>query len=442
MKEAENLIYRSYLRAIGNINETADAKVKNIDLTRQLFELLNSPDSEQKFILVTGSKGKGSTSRFISSLLTHLGFKVGLFTSPHLVHFNERIRINGKAISDQDFIRLSNKVLKPFNTIETQLSSDEYQGPIGVSLAIATLYFKEKNTDINVIECGRGGEFDDTNILRNEWAVITPIMTEHLPQLGPTIDDIISHKLGIIKPTTKSVYVSEQYENLPNVKMKMSTKEISQISYYGMNFVAKNISLHSGGTIFDVETEYNLYPQLNLPLLGSFQAVNIATAIKVCEDIIRKKLNYSTLKQCFASIQWPGRCEIIDHHPTIILDGAINEKSAKFVQEVLEKIGGKQIVSIIGVPTDKDYRGVIKVLSEFSNKLIITKPDISHLAFPDDAINYAQSLLSNSVETNVLAEAVALTKQEPNVDIILIVGTQTLIANAKRLWNHSLMDLG
>ena len=442
MREAEDLIYQSYLRAVRNIKETDDSKVKKIELTRQLFQLLHSPDTGQKFILVTGSKGKGSTSRFISSLLAHLGLKVGLFTSPHLVHFNERIRINGKAISDHDFIRLSNKVLKPFNMIEAQLSSDEYQGPIGISLAIATLYFKENNTDINVIECGRGGEFDDTNILANEWAVITPIMAEHVPHLGPTIDHIISHKLGIIKPSTQSVYISEQYENVPKVEAKIRAKEVSRVSYYGKNFVAKNISLHSGGTIFDVETDYDLYPQLNLPLLGGFQAVNIATAIKVCEDIIEKKMSYTTLKECFGSIQWPGRCEIIDHHPTVILDGAINEKSARFVQEVLERIGGKQIVSIVGVPADKDYKGVINVLSEFSSKIIITKPDISHLAFPEDAINYAQSLLSNSVETNVLKEAVALAKQEPTVDIILIVGTQTLIANAKRLWNHSLMDIG
>ncbi|MBY6273088.1 MAG: bifunctional folylpolyglutamate synthase/dihydrofolate synthase, partial [Bacillaceae bacterium] len=134
-KEAEDLIYRSYLRAVGNIKEKRDAEVRKPELTRKLFRLLGSPDRGQKFILVAGSKGKGSTARLISSLLSHLGWKVGLFTSPHLVAFNERIRIDGKAIPDGDFIRLANEILGPFTEIESGLRDDEYQGPIGLALA-------------------------------------------------------------------------------------------------------------------------------------------------------------------------------------------------------------------------------------------------------------------------------------------------------------------
>jgi dihydrofolate synthase / folylpolyglutamate synthase len=442
MIEAEELIYKSYLRAIGNIEETDDSKVKKIKLTRQLFDLLDSPDLGQRYILVTGSKGKGSTSRFISSLLGHLGFKVGLFTSPHLVNFNERIRINGKAISDDDFIRLSNKLEKPFTMIEKKLAPDEYQGPIGLSLAIAALYFKENQTDINVIECGRGGEFDDTNILSNEWAVITPIMEEHLPNLGPTIEDIITHKLGIVKGPTKFVYISQQSDILPIVDAQLRKKIVDNISYYGRDFYAEDISLDAAGTGFDVRTPKESYQKIKLPLLGGFNAINVATSIKVCEDIIKRPISPTILKNCFQTIQWPGRCEIVSRHPTVIIDGAINEKSAKYVQQLLGSIPGKKIVSIVGIPANKDYKGVIKVLSEFSSKIVITKPDISHLKFPSDAVIYAQTFLKNSLETDLLVEAVEIAKKEHAVDIIVIVGTQTLIANAKRIWNHSLMDIG
>ncbi|MBO1004849.1 bifunctional folylpolyglutamate synthase/dihydrofolate synthase [Pseudogracilibacillus auburnensis] len=442
MKDAENLVYRSYLRAIKNIEIAEDAKVKKPELTRQLFDRLGSPDIGQKFILVTGSKGKGSTSRFISSLLGHLGYKVGLFTSPHLVDFNERIRIGGKAISDEDFMSLSEQVLPSFEEIEDTLAEDEYQGPIGIALAIATLYFRENNTDINVIECGRGGSFDDANILENEWAVITPVMEEHLNFLGPTIGDVIDHKLGIIKPSTKLVYISEQQEQISQIIEKKLSNYSGEIAYYGTDFEAKNIQLNARGTGFDVATSNQAYAELTLPLLGKFQASNAAIAVKICEDIYGRVIDLAVLKNCFGTMQWPGRCEIIDENPTVIVDGAIHEESAKHVGQVLQKISGYHIITIISVPSDKDYKGVIKVASEFSYKIIITKPDISHLNFPDDAYSYARSLLSNSIETSELKEAVQLAKIEEAVDIILILGTQTLIANAKRLWNQDLLDIG
>ncbi len=442
MKEAEDLVYHSYIRAIGNIKERDDAKVRRPELTRELFQSLHSPDQGQKYILVTGSKGKGSTTRMISSLLAHLGYKVGMFSSPHLVHFNERIRINGKAISDEDFIRLSNQILEPVQAIEKQLPPDHYLGPIGINLAIAVLYFKENETDINVIECGRGGRFDDANILQNEYAVITPIMEEHLPDLGPKLENIVFHKTGIVKPDTKAVYISEQIGTLSMIKENLKRLPAEKKVFYNQDFLANHVSLNSNGTSFNIQTSMASYQNLSLPLLGNFQAVNAATAVKVCEDIIDEAIPYETLLQCFQLLQWPGRCEIIDHNPTVILDGAINRQSALYLQDVLHSIGSRKVVSIIGVPADKDYKGVIRVISEFSEKVIITKPDISHKIFPDDAGEYAKSLLSSSCATNLLVDAITLAKEEPDVDTILIAGTQTLIANAKRLWHQSLIDIG
>lgn len=442
MKEAEDLIYRSYLRAAKNITETNDAKVRKPELTRELLHLLQSPDKGQRYILVTGSKGKGSTSRMISSLLAHLGYKVGLFSSPHLVHFNERIRINGKAISNDDFIQLSNEIEKHVQQIEEKLAPNQYIGPIGINLAIAVLYFKENNTDINVIECGRGGRFDDVNILQNEYAVITPIMEEHLLHLGPTLKDIVSHKIGIVKPGTKAVYVSKQRGALPMITECLKPFPHLKKAYYPEDFSTKQIALDAEGTSFTIETNRATYENLSLPLLGSFQAENAATAVKLCEDIIEHAIPYEILSQCFRSMQWPGRGEIIAHHPTVILDGAINAQSARYLQEVVQHLGSQNIVSIIGVPADKDYKGVIRVMADFSQKLIITKPDISHLTFPDDAFAYAKTLLPSASETSMLAEAYSLAKEVPDVDTILIVGTQTLIANAKRLWQQSLLDIG
>ncbi|WP_339318007.1 Mur ligase family protein [Paenibacillus sp. FSL R10-2734] len=441
--QVEDMIYSSYLRAINNITETLDEQVRRPDLTRKLLDLVGSPDHRQKYILVTGSKGKGSTSRFISSLLSHLGYKVGLFTSPHLVDFNERIRIDGQAISTDDFVRLGNVVREGFQKIEDQLAADEYQGPVGVGLAIATLYFKENHTDFNVIECGRGGRFDDTNVLKNDWAVITPIMEEHIANLGPDLNSITLHKLGIVKNKATKAFISKQKSSvLAAIKANLNS---NSVQYYEEQFWADSITITSIGTTFDVRTNQAIYPSLTIPLLGQFQALNAATAVALCEDITGGHLNRELVVNCFEKLQWPGRCEVICHDPLTIIDGAIHKESASYLAELIQLVNpdnSRTVTSIIGVPKDKDYTGVIEVMSMVSYQLIVTRPDISHLSFPTDALSIAKRFIEKSFEFPYLEDALTHIKARSASGIIVIVGTQTFIGNAKRLFGQSLLDIG
>lgn len=441
--QVEDMIYSSYLRAINNITETLDEQVRSPDLTRKLLDLVGSPDHNQRYILVTGSKGKGSTSRFIASILGHLGYKVGLFTSPHLVDYNERIRINGQAISNDDFVRLGNMVRGGFHKIEEQLTAEEYQGPVGVALAIATLYFKENHTDFNVIECGRGGRFDDTNVLKNDWAVITPIMEEHIANLGPDLNSITLHKLGIIKDDATSVYISKQISSvLATVKDKLSA---NSVQYYDEQFLADSITLTPAGTTFDVRTRLASYTALTIPLLGQFQAINAAAAIALCEEIAGGPLDHTGLQHCLAKLQWPGRCEVISEAPLTIIDGAIHRESAGYLAELIPLINAERthsVTSVIGVPQDKDYKGVIEVMSTVSDQIVVTRPDVSHLTFPTDALTIAKHFHENSLEFPYLEDALTAIKEHSPSDIIVIVGTQTFIGNAKRLFGQSLLDIG
>lgn len=441
--QVEDMIYSSYLRAINNITETLDEQVRRPELTRTLLDLVGSPDRDQQYILVTGSKGKGSTSRFISSLLSHLGYKVGLFTSPHLVDFNERIRIDGQAISTDDFVRLGNVVREGFQTIEDQLGADEYQGPVGVGLAIAALYFKENHTDFNVIECGRGGRFDDTNVLKNDWAVITPIMEEHVANLGPDLNSITLHKLGIVKNKATKAYISRQKSSvLATIKENLTS---NSVQYYEEQFWADSITITPIGTTFDVRTNQAIYLSLTIPLLGQFQALNAATAIALCEDITGGPLDRELVINCFAKLQWPGRCEVICHDPLTIIDGAIHKESAAYLAELIQLVNpdrSRDVTSIIGVPKDKDYLGVIEVMSTVSEQLIVTKPDISHLSFPTDALRVAKRFIEKSSEFPYLEDALTHIKARSSSEIIVIVGTQTFIGNAKRLFGQSLLDIG
>ncbi|ASA25189.1 bifunctional folylpolyglutamate synthase/dihydrofolate synthase [Paenibacillus donghaensis] len=454
--QVEDMIYRSYLRAVPNLTKTLDEQVRKPQLTRALLDLSGSPDRDQRYILVTGSKGKGSTSRLISSLLGHMGYKVGLFTSPHLVDFTERIRVNGRAIAAEDFVRLGNAVSEGFNRIEGGLAEDEYQGPVGVALAIAALYFREQQTDFTVVECGRGGTFDDTNVLDNRWAVITPIMEEHTANLGPDLENIIRHKLGIIKPATEHLYISQQKPQILGMIQKQlredrggSAAHAEQTNafehYYGEGFRARQVSTRPEGTCFEVETARAVYEELTLPLLGEFQALNAAAAIAVCEDIADGPLDAAMLRSCLGQLQWPGRCEIISRQPLTIVDGAIHRDSARYVAELMQTLnpnGGMRVTAIIGVPQDKDYAGVMEVLSGVADRLIVTAPNISHLHFPEDALAAARTLQEESLEFSYLSEALAYLAEHDPSSVILIVGTQTLIGNAKRHYGQSLLDIG
>lgn len=487
-REAEDMIYRSYLRAAPMLHAAIDAgagddALRRPDLTRRLLDGLGAPDRGRRFVLVAGSKGKGSTSRLVSSLLSHMGFKVGLFTSPHLVDYRERIRIDGRAIAEADFVRLARRAEPIWRELEAELERGAepaaYQGPVGVSLAIASCWFAEQDTDINVIECGRGGRYDDTNVLANEWAVVTHVLEEHVRELGPAIRDIVRHKLGIVKAADTRIYVGAQREDvLGLIKMELAAKETPaggsggrgwaaaeeaknavssapgigadmhrSASLAGEDFAAAGIAVGPDGTAFDVRTTRTVYRRLRLPLFGEFQAHNAAVAVQLCEDIADAPLDEALIARCFGRLQWPGRCEIVGRAPLAILDGAIHRDSAAYVARLVASLGlppGADIAAVVGVPRDKDYAGVIETLAAIAGRILVTRPDVSHLAFPDDALEVARRYRPHgSAAYPQLADALAaLRKTAPQPDVILIVGTQTLIGNAKRLYGQTLEDIG
>ena len=434
LHDAENLVYASFLQAQPYIPKADDSITRNIHLTRQLLDLAGAPDAGTRNILVTGSKGKGSTARFIASLLSHHGYKVGLFTSPHLVNFTERIRVNGKAIPEDTFIRLMDTLAGSVHQVMAGLPRGKYLGPIGIILTAAYLYFKEQQTDFNVIECGRGGRYDDTNVLDNEWAVLTPMTLEHVPQLGPTLEDIIHHKLGIVKAMTQKVFVGKQKKVLPDLEGK-------EMFCYQQAFTPRNVQMSRAGLVFDVETNKSSYDKLTLPLLGEFQADNAALAIKVCEEIIGNPLEKGIIDTTFRDIQWPGRCEILAKDPIVLLDGAINRQSARYLTTVIEALDVSKVVTLIAVSEDKDYLGVISVCASFSETLIITEPEHSHKSFPKDALNKAKQYQFKSMEIKPIKEAIA-TAYDLKPELILIVGTQTAIGEVKKIMGYNLLDIG
>ncbi|WP_096153153.1 bifunctional folylpolyglutamate synthase/dihydrofolate synthase [Bacillus sp. FJAT-45066] len=438
MDEAVSFVYRSLLKAKPYQAFEDDAVTRAPYLTEELLTRLDLIPEKNKILLVTGSKGKGSTSRMIASILQNHGLKVGLFTSPHLVHYNERIRVNGKAITDERFLQYINENRLEIEKVEKMIKQPlHYLGPTGIFLSIALKHFREEETDMNVIEIGRGGMFDDTNVLPNKWAVITRIMEEHLGFLGKTIEDIAEHKLGIIKDCTESAIIGKQTDSvIPLVK-----KQANRTLFYGEHFHSTLNGMTIEGSEFSVTTfGGNEFSNLALPLLGSYQTENASLAIQACEVVLGNLLDESIVSSTLKKLRWPGRLEVVARDPVVILDGSINKDSAMYLKEILPFVDARMVVCIIAVPANKDYKGVIGTCSEFAHHLIVTTPDKTVKQFPDDAFAVASSYHGSVQKAEKMTDAIKIAKNlSPSV--IFIVGTQSLIGSAKEVWKDELLNL-
>ena len=438
MDEAIPFVYQSLLKAKPYQTFEDDTVTRAPHLTNELLTRLNLIPAKEKVILVTGSKGKGSTSRMIASILQNHGLKVGLFTSPHLVHYNERIRVNGKAISDEDFLKYMNENRTEINIVESMIQNPiHYLGPTGIFLSVALKHFRDQNTDINVIEIGRGGLFDDTNVLPNKWAVITRIMEEHIGFLGQRLKDIVKHKLGIIKDCTDSAIIGKQADLvLPFIK-----KDANRTLLYGEHFHSIMHNMTLNGSNFSVKTyRGKAISNVEMPLLGSYQTENAALAIQACEAVLGERFDSTIVTFTFRTLKWPGRLEIVAREPIVLLDGSIHKESAKYLQEVLPLVDANKVVCIIAVPANKDYKGVIEKCSEFAHHLIVTIPDKSVKHFPEDAYEVARTFHHSVQKAEKMTDAIKIAKKlHPSV--IFIVGTQSLIGSAKEVWEDELLDL-
>ncbi|MFS8580060.1 MAG: bifunctional folylpolyglutamate synthase/dihydrofolate synthase, partial [Novibacillus thermophilus] len=289
VQDVEQWVYASYLRAKDRLTDTLDEKVRRPQLTRLLLDRLASPDRSDYNVVVAGSKGKGSTSVMLAEILRQHGWRVGLFTSPHLICFTERIRLNGDVISDGDFVRLARRVKEVADPIAERLAEHEYVSPVGLAAVMAALYFHEQGTDVNIWECGRGALFDDVNQVVHQEAVITPILSEHLTQLGPDWQEVVRHKLGVVTSTVRHVYIGKQDPQVEReIRRRTGGWKELEIVWAGRDVCVSGVHTGMRGTAFTVQTERGRYEKLMVPLIGEFQADNAALAVACAENVVQR----------------------------------------------------------------------------------------------------------------------------------------------------------
>ena len=442
-KEAEDFVYASYLRAATHQDYAAkDAGKRHPELTRSLLR----QKSISPCVVVTGSKGKGSVANMISRIL-QTNLCVGLMTSPHITDFRERFRVNDTMIREADFCRLMTEIRPEILDIASDLPESVCISPMGIQADLALTYFSEKHTAFNVFECGKGAKYDDVNNIRHDYAVINRIFLEHTRELGDTLAAIAEDKSHVITGEQKCVYFAEQEPEVLEVLVRRA--EAMQVPYkiYGRDFQAENIRYTCSGMLFDVVIGDNIYPDLQIPLLGEHQAKNCALALAVCMDVMADLCRKSDppdifsetmcnqIRRQLSAIHHPGRMEILSSNPFVLLDACINSASCENVKDVLRHLGISNCTVIVGIPEDKDYAGVVRSMKDVAARIILTRSGNPHYHFSK---NQQETLVQEGISaewTDSVKQALTLAASFPNP--IVILGTTSVISEVAQVFRQS-----
>lgn len=420
----------------------------------KLMSLFENPHDSLPFIHVAGTNGKGSTAAIIAHMLKASGLKVGLFTSPHLVSFTERIRVNDKEITEDEVANLAAE-------IKEKVSDSIAQGKIQnfsptffeVVTAMALLHFKRKKADIAVMEVGMGGRLDATNIITPEVSVITNISYDHCEFLGYTLSEIANEKAGIIKRGIPVVTSLQEPEAMEVIKRK-SVAEEAELYVYGKDFLSVLKKEDTSGIYFDYKSSEGFtIHDLYLPLIGEHQMQNASVAIKAVMIALKRLSQVSKvlfqegniaklIRNGLATTRWPGRLEIISEDPPILIDGAHNPGAAIALSNAIAKNflhKYKKIILVLGIMADKDIKGIMRPLIPLAAEIILTSPNYKRAASAAKLVEAAADLgFPNVHATQSVKDAIEMAIKYSRCRIsgpalIVITGSFYTIGEAKEV---------
>lgn len=420
--------------------------------TERLMSILGEPRNSFRSVHIAGTNGKGSTAAIIASILKESGFKVGMFTSPHLVSFTERITINNVPISEDDVGELTSYICRIAAAADLKPTFFEF------ITAMAFYYFACEKVDWAVVEVGMGGRSDATNVILPVVSVITNIGFDHKEFLGQSISEIAFEKAGIIKhaiPVVTAVNNSEALEVIENVAKKAG----SEIHIYGKDFKGSLTFIGDRHITFDYTSlnpsigyinNFKDYKNLTLPLSGRHQLYNASLAIRTCETLRHRgfPIPDGAINDGISRLKFGGRLEWISQTPSIIIDSAHNPDAAKALADAVKEIflEHKKIILIIGIMKDKDIEGVLSPLTQIADTIILTKPEGERAASPErlkealkklEKWDNGNSMLNSIITTNTVDEAIERAKELWNENyIILITGSFYTTGEAKEILGH------
>lgn len=405
-----------------------------LDNIRKLMSVFHNPQDSFRSVHVAGTNGKGSTSAMIESILRTAGIRTGLFSSPHLISFTERIRIDGEEITEKDVVALAGEVRAAAEKI-----GDFSPTFFEVVTTMAFLHFRKAGVEWAVIETGLGGRLDATNIIMPEAAVITRIGLDHCEFLGKTLGEIASEKAGIIKDGVPVVSAAQEAPAMQVIEKKAKEKD-SPLFTYGDSFASELTSETFEGTSFRYSGERH-NRDFALPLAGRHQMINASMAVKTAEILMGK---YPGMKcdigKGLSTVRWPGRMEMVNDAPPVLIDGAHNPQAALALSRYLKEVAlsrYKRIVLVIGVMGDKDIEGILGPLLPVASEMIFAAPAYGRSARPERLAALAAAKGYSSLVAPSVADAV---KKAVEIclpgDLVVVTGSFYTIGEAKEFFGN------
>ncbi|MFP4668852.1 MAG: bifunctional folylpolyglutamate synthase/dihydrofolate synthase, partial [Desulfobacterales bacterium] len=398
-----------------------------LDIIGAMLEGLGHPEKNFSCIHVAGTNGKGSIASALAAILQASGYRVGLFTSPHLVRFNERICINNKQISDKG-------VVEAYEAVKAAAPKDREPTFFEYSTAMALYSFSREKIDWAVMETGMGGRLDATNILNPDLCIISNISLEHRAYLGDTIAQIAAEKGGIIKHGTPVVTGVHQKSAIETTE-RIAKEKNAPLLRRGRDFRVRRRKAEDRDFKFTYHGIDHKWPDMQSSLRGIHQLDNAALVLASCEILIRQgvSINLESVKKGMENVNWPGRLEVLDTCPEVIIDGAHNLIAARRLAAFLEDYTEKQkITLVIGILDDKPYRAMLKSLVPLCHKIIITRPKIER-SLPAARLAKAVRQMTDQAEIiEDVAEAVSRAMETTSEnDIVCIAGSLYVVGEAK-----------
>ncbi|MFC2165129.1 bifunctional folylpolyglutamate synthase/dihydrofolate synthase [Acidobacteriota bacterium] len=406
-----------------------------LDNVRTILSSFGDPHLSYPSLLVAGSNGKGSVCAMLSHALSAHGFRIGLYTSPHLVHVRERIRSQHTPISEKSFTHHLNCLR---TRIEELIEAKELLSPptyFEMLSCLAFIYFAEDEVDMAVLEVGMGGRFDATNVAQPLVTTITTISEEHQKFLGDTPAQIASEKAGIIKTGIPVVCGVEEKESFETIRLRARELKAPFISAFneGRHLVlVKSGAHHTFSYKFDGH-EYLFTPSLR----GAHQGRNAAIAIAVLEQLDRhwKKLDRDTIIHSLENTSWPGRLEVISECPFVLVDGAHNEEGARALSEYVEEFVPKPLTLIFAVMRDKKIGNLANILFPLAERVILTRFPYHKAADPEDVLEKAQAYQDRIYLEPDVEMAVKIALEEATTGgAVCVAGSLFLVGELKKIF--------
>ncbi|MFA6010694.1 MAG: folylpolyglutamate synthase/dihydrofolate synthase family protein [Desulfobacteraceae bacterium] len=403
--------------------------VLGLSTMERILEKLGNPHKDFISIHVAGTNGKGSVASTLSHILHQSGYKTGLYTSPHLVSFNERIMVDSEEVSNEDVIE-SYRAVEAANTGERSATFFE------ISTAMAFYLFRKRKVEYAVIETGMGGRLDATNIISPALSIITNISLEHKSYLGSTLSDIAYEKAGIIKAGAPVITAVDQDKVISVIK-KTAQEKSAPLYVYRQDFKVRRKKQEGSFTYYGIK---NTWQDMQVELKGKHQVDNGALALAACEVLknVATKISERTIRMGLKATLWPGRLEVVSQNPLTMVDGAHNLMSIHKLSDYLEESHpDKKITLVTGVLDDKSYSAMFNRILPLCSSVILTQAKTERAIEPEKLFQVAKDLCNDVTIINDIPKAIRHAESKTAVnDMICISGSLYVVGEAKAFFDE------